>query len=249
MENEKVDLRKISDEELQKIKTKAMKLRDQGISNKEVAQKFNLDPTVLSRWYRKHVKNYRQPQEVLKRGRKQGTQKKLTNYQENMIIKRIQEYSALLDKDLVQKIIEEQYKMKVPITTVGDYLKKWGVNSKFIMEFENDFVEKVGVDKFQSTKQKIMKRQGVIIWVTIMKHEFETGISIYSISTRTAKNKLIFKFYKEQIQPVNLIVFINQVATSFIKHLYVIFSTKNIQFRDNGYHFESNEKITFIHDT
>lgn len=249
MENEKVDLRKISDEELQKIKTKAMKLRDQGISNKEVAQKLNLDPTVLSRWYRKHVKNYRQPQEALKRGRKQGTQKKLTFYQEDMIIKRLQKYSALMDKELVQKMIEEQYKIKVPITTVGDYLKKWGVNSKFIMEFENEFVEKVGIDDFLSTKQEIMKRQGIIIWVTIINYEIEPGINICSISTRAAKNKLIFKFYREQIQPLDLIGFINQLAMSFTKHLYVVFSTKNIQFRDNSYSFENTEKITFIHDS
>lgn len=249
MENEKVDLRKISDEELQKIKTKALKLRDQGISNKEVAQKLNLDPTVLSRWYHKHVKNYRQPREVLKRGRKQGTQKKLTSYQEDMIIKKLQKYSALLDKELVQKIIEEQYKIKIPITTVGDYLKKWGVNSKFIMEFENEFVEKVGIDNYLSTKQGIMKKQRIIIWVTIMNYEIEPGINIYSISTRAAKNKLVFKFYREQIQPLDLIGFINQVAISFKKHLYVVFSTKNIQFRDNSYSFENSEKIIFIHDS
>lgn len=249
MEDKRVDLRKISDEELQKIKTKAMKLRDQGISNKEVAQKLSLDPTVLSRWYRKHVKNYRQPQEVLKRGRKQGTQKKLTSYQEDMIIKKLQKYSALLDKELVQKMIEEQYKLKVPITTVGDYLKKWGVNSKFIMEFENEFVENVGIDNFKSTKKEIMKRQGIIIWVTIMNYKIESGINIYSISTRAAKNRLVFKFYREQIQPLDLIGFINQVATSFTKHLYVVFSTKNIQFRDNSYSFENTEKITFIHDS
>lgn len=249
MENEKVDLRKISPEKLQSIKTRAMKLRDEGISNKEVAQKLNLDPTVLSRWYRKHVKNYRQPQENLKRGRKQGTHKKLTDYQEDMIIKRLQEYSSLLDKELVQKIIEEPYNMKVPITTVGDYLKKWGVNSSFIKKFENDFVENVGGDYFQSTKQTIMKRQGIIIWVNIMDYELESGIKIYSISTRAAKNKLVFKVYKKRVQPVDVVEFINQVATFLKKHLYAIFSTKNIEFIDSSCHFENSEKITFIHDS
>ena len=93
-----IDLRKIPLEELQKIKDKAMKLRDNGISNKEVAQKLNLDSSVLSRWYRKHLKNFRQPQDVLKKGRKCGTQKKLSDYQELEILKMIEEHDSLLDK-------------------------------------------------------------------------------------------------------------------------------------------------------
>jgi len=249
MEDKRVDLRKISSEELQKIKSEALKMRDKGVSNKEVARKFNLDPSVLLRWYKKHIKNYRQPYQVLKKGRKQGTQKKLSSHQEDMIIKRLQKYSDILDKELVQKMIEEQYKMKVPITTIGDYLKKWGVNSSFIKEFENEFVENVGVDDFLSTKKEIMKRQGIIIWVTVMNYELEDGTKIYSISTRSVKNKLVFKVYKKQVQPHDLIEFMNQVATSFTKHLYAVFSTENIQFRDNSYCFDNSENITFIHDS
>lgn len=249
MENIRLDLRKIPSDELKKIKDEAIKMRDEGISNKEVAQRLNLDPSVLSRWYKKHIKNYRQPQQVLKKGRKKGTHKKLTDYQERTILKRLQKYSNLLSKEVVQKIIEEQYQIRVPITTVGDYLKKWGVNSNFIMAFENEFVEKVGIDDFISTKQEIVKRQGIIIWVSIMNYELETGAKIYSISTRTAKNKLVFKFYREQIKPLDLIGFINQVATSFSKHLYVFFSTKNIKFLNKSYYFENSEKITFIHDS
>jgi transposase len=133
-----IDLRKIPSGKLQKIKDKAMKLRDNGISNKEVAQKLNLDPSVVSRWYSKYLKNFRQPQELLKKGRKEGTHTKLTINQEKIIIEMLQEHKGLLDKDLVQKIIKEQYKMKIPLTTVGDYLKKWGVNSSLIKKFEKD---------------------------------------------------------------------------------------------------------------
>jgi len=248
MEVKKTDLRKMPSEEVAKIKMKAMQLRDEGISNKEVAQKLNLDSTVLSRWYRQYVKNYRQAQESLKRGRKQGTYKKLTDYQENKIIKKLQEYSALLDKELVQKIIEEKYKIKVPITTVGDYLKKWGVNSSLIKEFENEFVEREGTDNFQFIKNEIKKQKDMIVWVSIMDYKLENGTSSYSISTRAAKNKLIFKFYEKPIQKDELVEFVNQVFELFTKHLYVIFSTKNIQFSDNNYCFENSEKITFIHD-
>lgn len=248
MKNEKVDLRKISAYEVQNIKTNAIRLRHEGIPNKEVAQKLNLDPTVLSRWYNKYVKNYKQPQEIIKRGRKQGTHKKLRNNQEDKIINELQTYSGLLDKERVQKIIEEQYKMKVPINTIGDYLKKWGVNSSFIKEFENNFVEKIGFENFQLTKQQIMKRQGIIIWLTIVAYELESGMKIYSVSTRFVKNKLVFKVYKKRVQPIDVVEFINQVATFFTKQIYAIFSTDNIEFLDKSYQFEHSDKITFIHD-
>ena len=241
------DFRKISLEELQKIKDKAMKLRDKGISNKEVAEKLNINPSVLSRWYRKYSKNFRQPQDVLKKGRKEGTHTKLTINQEKIIIEILQEYKGLLDKELVQKIVEEQHKMKIPLTTVGDYLKKWGINSNFIKEFENEFVEKVGTDNFQLTKQKIIKIEGIIIWVTIMNYELKKGIDICSISTRAAKNKLVFKLYKKVIQPEDLVSFVNKISVLFKKHLYV-FNSKNIKFTDTDNNFKYSEKFTFIHD-
>jgi len=241
------DFRKISLEELQKIKDKAMKLRDKGISNKEVAEKFNINPSVLSRWYRKHVKNFEQPQDILKKGRKEGTHTKLTINQEKIIIEMLQEYIGLLDKELVQKIVEEQCKMKIPLTTVGDYLKKWGINSNFIKEFENEFVEKVGTDNFQLIKQAIIKRKGIIIWVTMMNRELKKGIDIYSISTRATKNKLVFKLYKKVIQPEDLVLFVNKISVLFKKHLHV-FNSKNIKFTDTDNNFKYSEKFTFIHD-
>ena len=243
-----IDLRKIPSEKLQEIKDKAMKLRDNGISNKEVAQKLNLDPSVLSRWYRKHLKNFRQPQEILKKGRKKGTHTKLTINQEKIIIETLQEHKGLLDKGLIQQIVEEQYKMKIPLTTVGDYLKKWNINSNFIKEFENDFIKKVGIDDFQSTNQEIIKRGGIIIWVNMMNCELKKGINICSISTCATKNKLIFKLYKKVIQPEDLVSFVNEISVLFKKHLYVVFSTKDIKFIDTNNIFENNEKFTFIHD-
>lgn len=149
-----IDLRKIPSEKLQKIKDEAMKLRDKGISNKEVAQKLNLNPCVLSRWYGKYLKNFKQPQKILKKGRKEGTHKKFTINQEKIIIEMLQEHKGLLDKVFVQKIVEEQYKMKIPLTTVGDYLKKWGVNSNLITEFETNFVKKIGRYDFLLTKKR-----------------------------------------------------------------------------------------------
>ncbi|MFW2591573.1 helix-turn-helix domain-containing protein [Aliarcobacter butzleri] len=242
-----IDLRKIPLEKLKKIKAKAMKLRDAGISNKEVAEKLNLDSSVLSRWYRNYLKNFKQPQEILPKGRKEGTHTKLTINQEKTIIEMLQKYIGLLDKKLVQKIIEEQYKMKIPLTTVGDYLKKWGVNARFIKNFENDFVTKIGIDKFQLVKQNIIKNGGLILWFNIMDYELTTGIKIQSIATRVGNNKLQFKIYKRPILKIDLIDFANQISMLLDKNFYVFFSVKNMELTKDEYLFKNSEKITFIH--
>lgn len=242
------DFRKISLEELQKIKHKAMKLRDKGISNKEVAEKLNINPSVLSRWYRKHLKNFRQPQDVLKKGRKEGTHTKLTINQEKIIIEMLQEHKGLLDKELVQKIIKEQYKIKIPLTTVGDYLKKWGINSNLIKEFENNFIKKISIDKFQLVKENIIKKRGLILWFNIMDYELTSGIKIQSIATRVGNNKLQFKIYEKTVLKIDLIDFANQVSMLFDKHLYVFFSSKNMELTKDEFSFENSEKITFVHD-
>ena len=242
-----LDLRKITSEKLQKIKDTAMKLRDDGISNKEVAQKLNLDPSVVSRWHSKHLKNFRQPQDVLKKGRKEGTHTKLTINQEKIIIEVLQEYKGLLDKELVQKIVEEQYKIKIPFTTVGDYLRKWGVNSSLIKKFENEFIKKISIDKFQLVKENIIKKRGLILWFNIMNYELTSGIKIQSIATRVGNNKLQFKIYKKPVLKIDLIDFANQVSMLFNKHLYVFFSTKNMGVTKDEFLFENSEKVTFIH--
>lgn len=248
MKNDKIDLRKLPKDELEKVKYKAMQMLAEGVLNKEVARELNTSPSTISRWSKNYINNSRKITSKIP-GRKQGTQKKISDYQEVAIIEILQQRNGLLGIQSCIDTIQDEKGIKIPDSTMSDYLKKWGVNSRFIMEFENEFVENVGIDNFKLTKKEIMKRQGIIIWVTIMNYKIEPGINIYSISTRAAKNRLVFKFYREQIQPLDLIGFINQVATSFTKHLYVVFSTKNIQFRDNSYSFENTEKITFIHDS
>ncbi|WP_260970601.1 hypothetical protein [Aliarcobacter cryaerophilus] len=68
------------------------------------------------------------------------------------------------------------------------------------------------------------------------------------LSTRATKNKLVFKLYKKVIQPEDFVAFVNEISVLFKKHLYVIFSTKDIKFTDTDNIFENNEKFTFIHD-
>ncbi len=247
MDNVKIDLRKIPFRELKKIKIEAMDLRDKGISNKEVAKQYHLDPSVVSRWYRQYIKNFRQLKDPIKRGRKKGTQTSLTEYQEEVIIKTLQESNAVIDKQVVKNVIEKKYNIILPTSTVGDYLKKWGVNSSFIKDFENDFIKRAGEGEFQSFYRVIKRQNGVVIWIKIMDFEQKDSVKFQSIITRVSNNKLIFKLYKTRIQAVDFIDFVNHIATLFTKQLYVIFDAENIECIDKEKCFDNNKKITFIY--
>lgn len=249
MKNTRLDLRKIPSDELQKIKDEAIKMRDEGISNKELAQRFNLDPSVLSRWYKKHIKNYRQPKESLKRGRKEGTQKKVSDDQEVAIIGILQKYEGLLDKKLCIDRIQDKKSIKIPDSTMSDYLKKWGIKSTFINDFKENFVDMLTKEKFDILDQNIKKLNGKLIWIEFSKKEVEfnktDNLKVFSISTIVLKNKLVFKLYENEIQADSLIHFINQVADLFPKNLYIIYNTQNFQFTKevNEYIFDSHIKI------
>lgn len=234
MKNIRLDLRKIPSDELQKIKDEAIKMRDEGISNKEVAQRLNLDPSVLSRWYKKHIKNYRQLQVILKKGRKQGTQKKISDNLEVKIINMLQATKFLLDKKSTVDNIEAKYNITIPNTTIGDYLKKWGVNSTFIIDFKNSYRDKVGEDDFEKVMNHLSKLKLIVVWVNIKKQKVELhrdkSTIISSISSLVSKNKLVFRFYKDSIQEDDLIDFINEIATQYTKKICVFYNTEHINF-------------------
>lgn len=246
MDNRKTDLRKIPSEELKKVKIEAMELRDEGVSNTEVAEKFNLDPSVVSRWRSQYAKNFKQLRDPAKRGRKKGTQTSLTKHQEEMIIKTLCESPVLLEKQVVQNLIEEKYHIIVPTSTVGDYLRKWGVNSSLIKGFENDFINRAREEEFQFFRQMIKKQNGMIVWIQTMEYELKDGAKIQSVFTRIANNKLVFKIYEQRIQAVDFVDFTNRVAQLFTKQLYVIFDAKNIECIDKEKCFRDSEKIKFI---
>lgn len=252
MKNEKVDLRTISTEKLKKIKIKAIKLRDDGTPNKEVAEKFNLDPSVLSRWYRDYVKNYRQSKEILKKGRKKGTHRKINNHQLPAVIKMLQEYDGLLDKELVKKMIEDKLGITIPLTTVGDYLKEWGISSNVIDDFKNDFGTKIDSKEFKLVKNKIRKQGKIFLWIAVLEREIEVNtidkLNVLSVSTLAAKNKLVFKLYEKRLQVVNLIEFVNQIASLFMMHIYVILRTKDIKLIEDNNCLTDSAEITFIYD-
>jgi transposase len=92
MKNENIDARKVNTQTQQEKRNIAMKLRDKGIKNSEVANIVGVHHCTVSQWYSKYKKD-KKSIIVGKRGRDKGAGAKLSQEQEQQIIR------LLIDKN------------------------------------------------------------------------------------------------------------------------------------------------------
>lgn len=130
----KEDARKLSPSAQEEKRKLAIKLWKQGLPQKEVAQTVGTTPQTMSGW----VKRYRAEGEKALRSRKRGASvgdsRHLTSEQEKRLQQLITDKSpdqlkmayVLWTRKAVMELIEQEYKIKMPIRTVGEYLKRWG---------------------------------------------------------------------------------------------------------------------------
>ncbi|CAM3808595.1 IS630 family transposase [Arcobacter cloacae] len=135
---EKIDARKLSPRELSEKRKIAMKLREKGISNKEVAQIVGISAQTISTYYTQYKKDGTKIFKVKNAGRPKNVGKTLSDQQESEIIKMLIDTNpqqlkfkfALWTREAVQTLIKYEFDIDMPISTVGYYLSKWQFTSK-----------------------------------------------------------------------------------------------------------------------
>src|SRR5574344_673305 len=138
MEIEKIDARKLSTDAQKEKRILAMRLRDKGMKNSEVAQIVGVNPGTVSIWRSRYLKDGKRGIEIGQRGRKIGDKKRLTSDQEKKIITKLIDTTpqqlkfkfALWTREAVQTLIKYEIDIDMPISTVGYYLAKWKFTSK-----------------------------------------------------------------------------------------------------------------------
>ncbi len=135
---EKIDARKLSPRELSEKRKIAIKLRERGIPNKEVAEIVGISPQTISTYYSAYKKEGKKIFKVKKAGRPKNSGKTLTDEQERRIIRKLVDTTpqqlkfkfALWTREAVKQLIKHELDIDMPISTVGHYLKKWQFTSK-----------------------------------------------------------------------------------------------------------------------
>jgi transposase len=119
---------------LNERRRRAVKLRERGMTLREVAAQVELSvPTVMSA-HRAYLAGGWSAVNVKPRGRKRGEGRQLTPEQEAEIRRLICDKTpdqlkmgfALWNRQAVLQLIQDRLGIELPIRTVGEYLKRWG---------------------------------------------------------------------------------------------------------------------------
>ena len=132
---EKTDARTLSPQTQYELRKQVVRLRHKGISNKETAAIVGMCENRTSTIWRNYLNGGMKAIKPKKRGRRYGEKRKLTAEQEaaiqNLLIDKTPDQLklsfALWTREAVHQVILEHCNIDVPLRTVSDYLKRWGL--------------------------------------------------------------------------------------------------------------------------
>ena len=129
------DGRKLSYDELHDCRKQAVLLVKKGETHAETARLVGVHRNTVNRWIsvwsNKGVKALKPRQ----RGVNEGTGRTLSREQERVIASKIIDHSpdqlklafALWTREAVAQLVKDTYGLPIPIRTIGDYLRRWGM--------------------------------------------------------------------------------------------------------------------------
>jgi transposase len=131
---EKTDTRKLKPEVQQELRNQAIRLRQSGMTYKEIGAIVGVHPTNVCKWWKAYEQDGKKAVIHKVRGRRQGECRTLTKDQERELRHAIKDRCpdqlklpfSLWTRIAVQQLIEQLYSIQMPIRTVGEYLKRWG---------------------------------------------------------------------------------------------------------------------------
>jgi transposase len=131
---EKIDLRKASTAEKEAIRIRAIMMHKQNIKQNEIAFLLGVHKNSIYQWVKIFKEQGKKGLKEVKKGRKKGDGKLLSNEQEKEVQKMIVDKMpdqlklpyALWTRKAIVDLIKRTYNIKVAIRTMGDYLNQWG---------------------------------------------------------------------------------------------------------------------------
>ena len=127
------DTRKLSPSAQEEKRKLAIKLWQKGKTQKDIADLVGVAPQTVSGWVKRYKTEGFSSLKAQKRGPKSNT-RQLSPEQEKLLQKLIGDQApdqlrmpyALWTRRAVMELIEQKTDIKMPIRTVGEYLKRWG---------------------------------------------------------------------------------------------------------------------------
>ncbi|MEZ5507746.1 MAG: IS630 family transposase [Gammaproteobacteria bacterium] len=246
----KIDARKLSLEALEEKRRLAHQLRKRGMTRAEIGEIVGVHADTVGKWLklRSNELGYETP------GRKVGSGTRLSQGQSERIRKLVIDKTpdqlkmpyALWTRESVRELIRSQCGIEMPVRTVGDYLKRWGMTpqkpQKRAYEQRAPEVQAWLEDEYPAIQERAKREDAEIYWGD------ETGIrndcqhergyalkgktptirlnakreSINMISALTNQGKVRFRFFEGTMNADILIDFMMRLLKDAKRKVYLI---------------------------
>lgn len=251
---EKNDFRSLPAEERNAIRRTAVRMVNKGEKQKNVATLFGVRYSTVSEWVKKYRESGYTGLKDQNRGAKSEDRKLLTTKQEkqiqNMITDKMPDQLkldfALWTRKAVMELVEREFEIKLGLTTMGDYLRKWGFTpqkpKKRAYEQCSKSVQKWLNEEYPKIKTQAESEGAEIQWgdetgvknccshgrsyapkgKTPVKKSMSKRFSINMISTVTNQGKVQFMIYTGTMNSERFIEFLEQLIKGTNKKVFLI---------------------------
>ena len=132
------DARQLPDDVLAALRLRALRGCELGFSQADVADLLGISRETVSRWWSAYSAGGVDGLPGDRTGRPQGSGRTLTDEQGQSLQRLIDENSpedlgiaaSLWNRKAVRELIRQEYGIRMPVRTVGEYLKRWGYTAK-----------------------------------------------------------------------------------------------------------------------
>lgn len=129
-----MDRRSSKPEVLRELRERVIEMRKKGMTHVEIAGVLDIGESTSRKYWSLYVKGGKQALKLGKRGRRKGANRRLDIRQENAVRKLIEDKTpdqlkmpfALWTRQAVGELIRKRYGVRLPVRTLGEYLKRWG---------------------------------------------------------------------------------------------------------------------------
>ena len=251
---EKIDARTLKPEVQEQLRKQAIHLRQKGQSVEQIAAILDVNSRTVYRWWQLYRRGGVKSIRIRRRGRPTGACRRLSVEQEKQIQRLIRDKQpdqmklpfALWSRIAVQQLIQQLWAMRMPIRTVGEYLKRWGFTPQkpFRRAYEQNpkLVKQWLEEQYPGIAQRAKQEDAEIQWAD------ETGLcnsSYYGrsyaprgqtpairlparpqrinlISTVTNQGKVRFMVYRDTMTAQTMIRFMRRLIKDVGRKVFLI---------------------------
>jgi transposase len=250
----KIDARKLTAQQQEEKRRLALKLYKEGYSQAKVGELIGVHRDTVGKWFRKERSEGSGGLKTKRRGRPKGLFRRLNEEDERHIRQLICDKRpdqlkmafALWTRQAVVELIKQELALEIPIRTVGEYLKRWGMTPqkplKRAYEQNPKVVQEWLDERYPEIKEQAKQEGAEIYWgdETGLRSDSQHGrgyapkgktpvialnakrSSINMISAITNQGKVRFQIYEGTMDAKRLIRFMKGLIKDASRKAYLI---------------------------